>query len=87
MRSCPSCGGIIGRDCFNPIECAQITASMDSYYAVEDYKKSLDQKQIDAYYKEQQDEYFKYIEAEHEDYVLTQLITSNVLLNRFLKVN
>lgn len=30
MKSCPSCGGIIGRDCFNPIECAQITASMNA---------------------------------------------------------
>ena len=24
MRTCPSCGGIIGRDCFNPEECAWI---------------------------------------------------------------
>lgn len=32
MRSCPSCGGIIGRDCFNPIECAQITASINSQH-------------------------------------------------------
>jgi len=25
---CPSCGGVIGRDCFNPQECAQITQNM-----------------------------------------------------------
>lgn len=30
MRSCPSCGGIIGRDCFNPIECAEISRRMDA---------------------------------------------------------
>lgn len=24
MRTCPSCGGVIGRDCFNPEECAWI---------------------------------------------------------------
>lgn len=24
MRTCPECGGVIGRDCFNPVECAQI---------------------------------------------------------------
>jgi len=24
-RACPSCGGIVGRDCFNPMECAIIT--------------------------------------------------------------
>ena len=26
MSVCQSCGGIIGRDCFNPVECAEITA-------------------------------------------------------------
>ena len=25
MSNCPSCGGVIGRDCFNPEECAYIT--------------------------------------------------------------
>lgn len=24
MRHCPECGGEIGRDCFNPVECAMI---------------------------------------------------------------
>jgi hypothetical protein len=24
-RVCPSCGGIVGRDCFNPVECASIS--------------------------------------------------------------
>lgn len=28
MSTCPSCGGIIGRDCFNPQECAWITQAM-----------------------------------------------------------
>lgn len=28
MERCPSCGGILGRDCFNPVECANITASI-----------------------------------------------------------
>lgn len=27
--TCPSCGGQIGRDCFNPQECAEITADME----------------------------------------------------------
>ena len=27
-RMCPSCGGILGQDCFNPGECAEITRSM-----------------------------------------------------------
>ncbi|HEY3526166.1 MAG TPA: hypothetical protein VGK47_08215 [Nitrososphaeraceae archaeon] len=28
MRTCPSCGGVLGRDCFNPADCAQISASI-----------------------------------------------------------
>lgn len=29
MRTCQSCGGIIGRDCFNPMECEMITYRME----------------------------------------------------------
>lgn len=32
MSICHSCGGVIGRDCFNPAECAQITAQMAMQY-------------------------------------------------------
>jgi hypothetical protein len=28
--TCNSCGGLIGRDCFNPQECAWITESMNN---------------------------------------------------------
>ena len=31
MSQCPSCGGVIGRDCFNPVECADISNRMNSY--------------------------------------------------------
>lgn len=31
MSRCPSCGGVINRDCFNPIECAQITENQRQY--------------------------------------------------------
>ncbi len=30
MKNCPSCGGIIGQDCFNPDECAQITQQQNT---------------------------------------------------------
>lgn len=30
MALCPSCGGIIGRDCFNTQECAWITAQINN---------------------------------------------------------
>lgn len=41
MSRCPSCGGILGRDCFNPIECAQITASMNDEQIVQPYAGAL----------------------------------------------
>jgi len=31
MSNCPSCGGVINRDCFNPTECAQISLQSDEY--------------------------------------------------------
>lgn len=30
---CQSCGGVVGRDCFNPTECAEITRQMHEHYA------------------------------------------------------
>lgn len=28
MSTCPGCGGIVGRDCYNPVECQQIARDM-----------------------------------------------------------
>lgn len=28
MGLCPSCGGVLGRDCFNPVDCAVISAQL-----------------------------------------------------------
>jgi len=33
MSMCHGCGGVIGRDCFNPQECEQITRSMANQYS------------------------------------------------------
>lgn len=52
---CVSCGGIIGRDCFNPQECAWITQQMIADEAVQS-----------AAYKQQEREYYAAIEREHE---------------------
>lgn len=41
MSRCPSCGGILGRDCFNPVECSQITASMNDEQIVQPYIDAL----------------------------------------------
>jgi len=29
---CPACGGVVGRDCFNPDECMSITRAMANRY-------------------------------------------------------
>lgn len=29
MATCNSCGGVLGRDCFNPQECAEISFSVE----------------------------------------------------------
>ena len=35
MSTCQSCGGVIGRDCFNPQECAWITQAMQAEMAAQ----------------------------------------------------
>lgn len=32
MANCDSCGGVLGKDCFNPIECAEISHNMNRGY-------------------------------------------------------
>ncbi len=39
MSVCHSCGGIIGRDCFNPQECAWITQQMEVASAVQNERQ------------------------------------------------
>lgn len=41
-ESCPSCGGALGRDCWNPGECAMITADMASQQHLQGYTYSQD---------------------------------------------
>lgn len=42
MNRCPSCGGIIGRDCFNPSECAWITEQQNRQHDRDHYKEGYD---------------------------------------------
>jgi len=35
---CNSCGGVLGRDCFNPVECEWITRQMER----EDYRQEIE---------------------------------------------
>lgn len=42
--NCPACGGVVGRDCFNPEECMAITRDMaDRYQQQHDAAGRLDQ--------------------------------------------
>lgn len=41
-RICHGCGGVIGRDCFNPQECEQITRSMAAEFQSQpDYQTQI----------------------------------------------
>lgn len=47
MSTCQSCGGVIGRDCFNPDECAWITQqqanqSEANHYALQEVQNELE---------------------------------------------
>lgn len=65
MRNCPSCGGLIGRDCFNPVECAWITQSMNEQYAVDSYI----QKQNDDHYKQMEIDHNNEMERDYYEYL------------------
>ena len=43
MSRCNSCQGILGRDCFNPQECAEISRSMEQNQIDPQYVQHLEQ--------------------------------------------
>ena len=56
---CHGCGGVVGRDCFNPMECEQITRSMADEsqvlgYEVQYLQRDLEQARQRIYELEQQ---------------------------------
>jgi hypothetical protein len=87
MRTCPSCGGIIGRDCFNPIECAEITYQMNVYDAIDNFHREEEKK----HYEQMQRDYQNDLEADYNEYLQSEEIklfaTIDNMTNRFLKVN
>lgn len=44
MSTCPSCGGILGRDCFNPQECAWIIQSMQAEMSANQAVRPLEER-------------------------------------------
>lgn len=87
MARCPHCGGVIGRDCFNPVECGWITQQMDAKYAVDDYKRSQQEKAEKEHYEQIERDYYNHIEQEHNSMVSEHLLGSNNILKRFLFVS
>lgn len=47
MSVCPGCGGVVGRDCFNPVECEEIGRRQEAYYSTQEamrpYIEQIDQ--------------------------------------------
>lgn len=84
MSMCPSCGGIIGRDCFNPVECAWITQSMNEQSAVDDYIHSQNRKAEKKHYEQQQKEYNDYMKADYENFIIGEHMANSNMLTRFL---
>lgn len=37
--NCPSCGGVLGRDCFNPADCAWISQRQEAEYHAEQQER------------------------------------------------
>lgn len=70
MSTCQSCGGVIGRDCFNPQECAWITQSMMIDDAV---RRAVNDRDAREYNEHCQREYGKHLEREYEYYATTEL--------------
>lgn len=83
---CPSCGGVIGRDCFNPVECAWITQSMDAQNAVDDYIRNQHDKAERDNYNKIELEYQAYVEQQYQEYLIDTASFINPVISRFLKV-
>jgi len=45
MPNCPSCGGVVGRDCFNPEECAWIGEQQERQARQEQEQRAMGQEE------------------------------------------
>ena len=66
MVCCPSCGGVIGRDCWNPQECAWITQQMIADDAV---RRALHEIEANEYAKQMQQEYGEHLQREWYEHI------------------
>lgn len=42
MATCNGCGGLVGRDCFNPVECEWISRQQELHYLQQQAIESVD---------------------------------------------
>jgi len=56
MRTCPGCGGVVGRDCFNPVECVDISNRIqeDNLRRLEEASKPKEERHFLDLSKEEQ---------------------------------
>lgn len=54
MNRCPGCGGVVGRDCFNPVECQQISISQQQYAVYDSYQALQTAQSLEAQVQELQ---------------------------------
>jgi hypothetical protein len=59
---CPGCGGIVGRDCWNPEECEWISRDMEMRAAAEHVLREREQRE---YWASQEREHYSRMEYEH----------------------
>jgi len=46
---CNGCGGVVGRDCYNPIECEQITSQMNADSYADEVRRNYEEKLFKIY--------------------------------------
>lgn len=66
MSVCQSCGGVIGRECFNPVECAMITQAMIVDDAVQ---RAMYDRDVCDYQKHCEREYEEHLRAEYYEHI------------------
>lgn len=66
MSLCRGCGGVVGRDCWNPQECEWISRDMEARAAAE---RVLYERDYADYCAAQEREYGEFLEIEYQAHV------------------
>lgn len=63
MGCCPGCGGVVGRDCFNPSECEWIARDMEARALAQ---RQIEQDEYAAAMREMERDHYRELEEEYE---------------------